>query len=82
MHTRTRLGELALQALEQEQLRIQDEIVAIRAELKRMGVGVRTRGSANGGARAPKKRRPMSLAHKRKIGAAMKKRWALRRRAG
>jgi type VI protein secretion system component VasK len=79
MHTRTQLGELALQALEQEQRRIQDEIAAIRTELKRMGV--RTRVSADG-ARAPKKRRPMSLAHKRKIGAAMKKRWAVRRRAG
>jgi hypothetical protein len=79
MHTRTRLAALALQALEQEQLRIQDEIVAIRSELKRMGV--RTRASANGSP-APKRRRPMSLAHKRKIGAAMKKRWALRRQAG
>ena len=79
MYTRTRLGELALQALEQEQLRIQDEIIAIRAELKRMGV--RPRASANGSGEA-KKRRPMSLAHKRKIGAAMKKRWAQRRRAG
>ena len=79
MHTRTQLGELALQALEQEQRRIQDEITAIRTELKQMGV--RTRVSADGGG-APKKRRPMSLAHKRKIGAAMKKRWAVRRRAG
>ena len=79
MHTRTRLAALALQALEQEQLRIQGEIVEIRSELKRMGV--RTRASVNG-ARSPKKRRPMSPAHKRKIGAAMKKRWALRRRAG
>ena len=79
MHTRTRLAALALQALEQEQRRIQDEMVAIRTELKRMGV--RTRVSANG-ARATKRRRPMSLAHKRKIGAAMKKRWALRRQAG
>jgi hypothetical protein len=79
MHTRTRLAALALQALEQEQLRIQDEIVSIRSELRRMGVG--TRASVNGD-RSPKKRRPMSLAHKRKIGAAMKKRWAQRRRAG
>ena len=79
MHTRTRLAALALQALEQEERRIQDEIVAIRSELKRMGV--RPRLSANG-ARGTKKRRPMSLAHKRKIGAAMKKRWAQRRRAG
>ena len=81
MYTRSRLGELALQALEQEQLRIQDEIIAIRAELKRMGVRPRASANANGSSE-PKKRRPMSLAHKRKIGAAMKKRWALRRRAG
>ena len=47
MSTRTRLGELALQALEQEQLRIQDEIIAIRAELKRMGVRP---GASAGGA--------------------------------
>ena len=79
MHTRTRLAALALQALEQEQLRIQDEIVAIRTELKRMGV--RMRAGANGD-RATNRRKPMSLAHKRKIGAAMKKRWALRRQAG
>jgi hypothetical protein len=79
MHTRTRLAALALQALEQEQRRIQDEIVAIRTELKRLGV--RTGVSANG-ARTTKRRGPMSLAHKRKIGAAMKKRWALRRQAG
>ena len=79
MHTRTRLAALALQALEQEERRIRDEIVAIRSELKRMGV--RTRESENSDPTA-RKRRPMSLAHKRKIGAAMKKRWALRRRAG
>jgi hypothetical protein len=79
MHTRTRLAALALQALEEEERRIQDEIASIRSELKHMGG--RTRISANG-AREAKKRRPMSLAHKRKIGAAMKKRWALRRRAG
>ena len=79
MAERQRLLELALKGLESEQVRIQDEIKAIRSEL---GVGSASRLSMTGrpGRVAPNKGKPMSAAQKRKISAAMKRRHAERRR--
>jgi hypothetical protein len=88
MTNRHRLLELALKGLESEQTRIQDEMTAIRTEL---GNGVSStaarRGarvqvfSASGARRAPNKGKRMTLAQKRKISAAMKRRWAERKAA-
>ena len=88
MTNRHRLLELALKGLESEQTRIQDEMNAIRAEL---GNGV-SRTAARRGAlvqafgasrerQAPNKGKRMTPAQKRKISAAMKRRWAERRAA-
>jgi hypothetical protein len=87
MTNRHRLLELALKGLESEQTRIQDEMKAIRAEL---GNGVPSTAARRGmqvqafGAklrRAPNKGKRMTLAQKRKISAAMKRRWAERKAA-
>lgn len=81
MPERQRLLELALKGLESEQIRIQEEIRAIRSEL---GVGFASRLSVSTTGRAarvaPNKGKPMSAAQKRKISAAMKRRHAERRR--
>jgi len=87
MTNRHRLLELALKGLESEQTRIQDEMNAIRAEL---GNGISStvrRGqihafSASRSRRqAPNKGKRMTLAQRRKISAAMRRRWAERKAA-
>ena len=88
MTNRHRLLELALKGLESEQTRIQDEMNAIRAEL---GEGA-TRTASRAGAQiavfsvrrprqAPNKGKRMTMAQRRKISAAMKRRWAERKAA-
>ena len=86
MTNRHRLLELALKGLESEQTRIQDEMNAIRAEL-RVGPSGAPRRSAQvhvfaaGQRHAPNKGKRMTLAQRRKISAAMKRRWAERKAA-
>jgi hypothetical protein len=80
MTERRRLIELALQALEQEQVRIQQEMTALRAELT-SGTPARTNSpvtTAHG--TSPNKGKNMSAAQKRKISLALKRRWAERRK--
>lgn len=87
MTNRHRLLELALKGLESEQTRIQDEMTAIRAELgngipstSRRGVHVQA-FSASPRRQAPNKGKRMTAAQRRKISAAMKRRWAERKAA-
>jgi hypothetical protein len=80
MTNRHRLLELALKGLESEQTRIQDEMNAIRAELGNGTAQVHT-FSASRPRQAPNKGRRMTLAQRRKISAAMKRRWAVRKAA-
>jgi hypothetical protein len=77
MTDRQRLLELALKGLETEQTRIQDEMRAIRSELGGGTSSVLSRRRRQ----APNKGRRMTLAQKRKISAAMKRRWAARKAA-
>lgn len=77
MNDRQRLLELALKGLDAEQNRIQNEISAIRSEL---GSGT-SRVLRRGRRQAPNKGRQMTLAQRRKISAAMKRRWAARKAA-
>ena len=87
MTNRHRLLELALKGLESEQTRIQDEMTAIRAELHNGGSSSAARRAPQVQAfsasrqQAPNKGKRMTLAQKRKISAAMKRRWAERRAA-
>jgi hypothetical protein len=79
MTERRRLIELALVGLEHEQTRIQQEITALRSELghaaPRAGVITAT------GRVSPNKGKTMSMAQRRKISLAMKRRWAAHRKS-
>ena len=81
MTNRHRLLELALKGLESEQTRIQDEIKAIRAELGTGGGQVQAFSAIGLRRQAPNKGKRMTVAQRRKISAAMKRRWAERRAA-
>ena len=85
MTNRHRLLELALKGLESEQTRIQDEMNAIRTELGN-GISSTARRGAQVQAfsarrQAPNKGKRMTVAQRRKISAAMKRRWAERKAA-
>jgi len=71
-----RLLELALRGLEAERNRIDQEMTAIRNQLRN---GARPRTMARGGGGG---QRTLSAAHKRAISEAMKKRWAARKGKG
>lgn len=88
MTNRNRLLELALKGLESEQTRIQDEMTAIRAELgngisstARRGAQVQAFSASRARRQAPNKGKRMTVAQRRKISAAMKRRWAERKAA-
>jgi len=84
MTNRHRLLELALKGLESEQTRIQDEMIAIRTELGNGVSSIATRrvhAFSAGRRQAPNKGKRMTVAQKRKISAAMKRRWAQRKAA-
>ena len=88
MTNRHRLLELALKGLESEQTRIHDEMTAIRAELgngisgtARRGAQVQAFSASRPQRQAPNKGKRMTVAQRRKISAAMKRRWAERKAA-
>ena len=78
MPDRRRLLELALKGLEAERAKIDDEITQIKGQLNSHGT-VRVQEQSAGG--APRKRRTMSAAARKKISEAMKRRHAEMRKA-
>jgi hypothetical protein len=70
---------MALIGYESEKKRIDERIAEIRAKLGR-GKGPKA-AAPDAGATAPKKRRKLSVAARKRIAAAQKKRWAEHRKA-
>jgi len=69
----TRLLELALKGLEAERAKIDDEIVQIQSQLNPRSATAQT---ATAGSSTPPKTRRMSVAARKKISEAMKRRYA------
>ena len=80
MTERRRLIELALLGLQQEQVRIQQEITALRSELGHANPRAVATAGTSTGRTSPNKGKTMSMAQRRKISLAMKKRWAATRK--
>ena len=79
MPDRRRLLELALKGLEAERAKIDDEIAQVKSQLNshpRANIQAQPAGGA------PKKKRAMSAAARKKISEAMKRRHAEMRKAG
>ena len=78
MPDRRRLLELALKGLEAERAKIDDEITQLKSQLNsHRTVNVQERPPEG----TPKKKRTMSAAARKKISEAMKRRYALMRKA-
>jgi len=78
MPDRRRLLELALKGLEAERAKIDDEITQLKSQLNsHRTVNVQERPPEV----TPKKKRTMSAAARKKISEAMKRRYALMRKA-
>ena len=79
MPDRRRLLELALKGLEAERAKIDDEIAQVKSQLNSHRKANTQERPAGG---APKKKRTMSAAVRKKISEAMKRRHAEVRKAG
>ena len=79
MPDRRRLLELALKGLEAERAKIDDEIPQVKSQLNSHPT-VKAQERPAGG--APKKKRTMSAAARKKISEAMKRRYAEMKKAG
>jgi hypothetical protein len=78
----TSILEYALHHLEAEAAEIQDKIDHIRRQLGQKTVGVAASpAAAPAAAVAPRKKRVLSAAARKRIAAAQKKRWAEHRKA-
>jgi hypothetical protein len=81
-----RVLQLAILGLETQRAQIEQELAEIRAQLTRTShvqpMATASSGRSTGRSRtAPNKGKPMSAAQKRKISAALKARWAQRKKA-